>query len=633
MPPFSLLWSHFLVETIADLFYASLDRELPVALAHRVDGVFQTISNRELQAMVERLALALEDHGLVRGDRLAILAENRPEWAVADLACALSGIVSVPIYATLSLPQTAFILRHAKARWVVCSTPEQLAKVLSLWPELPDLEAAVLCSGTPPAPPEAPGCRIWPWAGLLAAGAAQEARRPAVRERARGLAPSDLLTIIYTSGTTGDPKGAMLSHGNIVSNVFTGLKILQIHPGERFVSMLPLSHIFERTCGQFTLLYAGASIYYAENLQSIPGDLLEVRPEILLAVPRIYEKIYARVREQVSAGGYLSRLVFHLAMKVGRRIVPYRYQERRPGLGLRLAWSVCDRLVFAKVRARFGGRLRVAACGGAPVQPAILEFFWAAGIPIFEGYGLTETSPIVALCAQGEMRPGYVGRPVMDVWKGKPFVTLADDGEILVRGPNVMLGYWENEAATREVIDDQGYFHTGDIGELDVQGRLKITDRKKEILVTSGGKNVAPQPLENALRADKYIEQAVVIGERRHFISALLVPNFPELRRWALHKRLHFGTDAELVALPEVQAKMMRRVDRVNTQFSQYESVRKIILLDRELTADSGLLTPSLKIRRRAVDEAFAKCIDCLYATPLAGEQEGTRLTVSTCSR
>jgi long-chain acyl-CoA synthetase len=539
---------------------------------------------------------------------------------VADYACALSGLVSVPIYATLNLPQTGFILRHSRVRWVVCSSSDQLAKILSLWPELPYLDGAVLVEGAAPDAPADPDRPVLSWKALLAEGAAQEARRPEVRERARLVLPEDLLTIIYTSGTTGDPKGAMLTHGNIVSNVLAGLKVLLPEPGERILSLLPLSHIFERTCGHYMMLYAGVSIYYAESLQTIPRDLQEVRPQILLAVPRIYEKSYARIREQVNAGGYPSRLVFHLAMQAGRRAAPFFYQARRPGWGLRLVMKVFDRLLFRKVRARFGGRIRLAACGGAPVHPAILEFFWAAGIPIFEGYGLTETSPILTLCAQGEMRPGYVGRPIMDQWNGAPFLALADDGEILCRGPNVMLGYWENEKATREAIDERGYFHTGDIGELDPQGRLKITDRKKEILVTSGGKNVAPQPIENALRGDQFIEQAVVIGDRRHFIAAILVPNFAELRRWAQHKKLPFVSDAELVALPEAQDKMMRRVQRINENFSNFENIKKIIVLDRELTSDSGLLTPSLKIRRRAVDEAFAAKINKLYDGPVSGE-------------
>jgi long-chain acyl-CoA synthetase len=599
-----------LEKTINDLFYAGVGRDLPEALAYREDGNFRAISHREVQARVERLALAMEARGLVRGDRVAILAENRPEWAIADYACALAGIVTVPIYATLNPAQTAFIIRHSQARWVICSTPEQLAKVEALRFQLPRLEQAVLVYGNPPAAEAGP---VLGWDALLAEGAALEHLRPDIRRRAQATSPDDLLTIIYTSGTTGDPKGAMLSHGNVVSSVLAGLDILQVIPGERFLSILPLSHIFERTCGHYTMFYAGAAIYYAENLQTVARDILEVRPEILLGVPRVFEKVYARIWEQVHAGGYGARLVFHLALGLGRRVAARRYQDRRPGLGPRLGLVLLDPLVFGRIRARLGGRVRLAACGGAPVNPAILEFFWAAGVPIYEGYGLTETSPILTLSRQGEMRPGYVGRPVLDAWRGKPFLKLAPDGEILVRGPNVMLGYWNNEPATREAIDADGYFHTGDVGELDERGRLRITDRKKEILVTSGGKNVAPQPLENALRADRFIEQAVVLGDGRHFISAILVPNFAELRRWADHRRLAFRDDIELVALPEVKDKMMRRVARVNAGLSNYEQIRKIILLDRELTADSGLLTPSLKVRRRAVNEAFAQRIEALY--------------------
>ena len=610
MPPIAILLEPDVVQTIAELFYTALSFDFPDALAYRDQGSYQPVSHRELQAQVERLALALEGWGVLRGDRLGILSENRPEWAVADYACAVSGIVSVPVYPSLNLPQTAHILKHSRARWVVCSTPRQLDKLLSLWPELPHLEAAVLVEGQVP---PAPGRRVLAWGELLAQGALREHRRPEIRERSQAILPGDLLTIIYTSGTTGDPKGAMLSHGNIASNVLLGLKVLQPRAGERILSLLPLSHIFERTGGHYLMLHSGVRIYYAESLQTVARDLLEVRPQVLLAVPRIYEKIYGKVREQVNAGGFLKRLVFHWVTAVGGRIAPYLYEERRPGLVLRVAGKLCDRLLFNRIRALFGGRLRLAATGGAAIHPRILEFFWAAGIPIFEGYGLTETSPILSLCCRGEMRPGYVGRPVLDSWEGKPFVALAEDGEILCRGPNVMLGYWEDPAATREAIDDQGYFHTGDIGEMDLKGRLKITDRKKEIIVTSGGKNIAPQPIENALRADKYIEQAVVLGDGRHFIAALVVPNFPELRRWASYHKLVFGSDGELIALPEAVAKVMRRVERVNAQLSNYERIRKIALLERELTAESGLLTPSLKVRRKAVNEAYAGIIEQLY--------------------
>lgn len=599
-----------MVETISHLFYKALEHEHPAALAHRVEGAWVPISHRELQARVERLALALEARGIRPGDRVGILSENRPEWAVADYACAVSGIVSVPVYPTLNLPQTAHILRHSDSRWLLCSTPEQLAKVLDLWPELPGLEAAVLMAGE--APP-APGRSILRWDDLMAEGGALEARRPEVRARAMDVRPGDLLTLIYTSGTTGDPKGTMLSHGNVAANVLHALAVLEIKAGHRCLSILPLSHIFERMGGHFTMFHAGASIHYGESLQTLARDLLEVRPEILLAVPRIFEKLYGKVREQVAAGGAGSQWVFHWVMALGRRMAARRYRNEPLPVLLDLGRVLADLLVFGKIRARLGGRLTLALCGGAAIHPRILEFFWAAGIPLYEGYGLTETSPLLTLSRKGDMVPGSVGLPILEQWEGLPFLKLAEDGEILCHGPNVMQGYWNDPEATREVMDAEGYFHTGDIGEMDAAGHVRITDRKKEILCTSGGKNIAPQPLENALRADKYIEQAVVVGEGRNFISALIVPDFAALRRWAAYKKLPFASDAELAALPEASAKIMARVERINARFSNYERIRKVALLDRELTPDSGLLTPSLKVRRRAVNEAFAAKIEALY--------------------
>ena len=600
-----------MVQTVAELFYASLKHDLPDALAYREGGAFQPVSHRELQTRVEHLALALAARGLRQGERVGILSENRPEWAYTDFACAVQGIVTVPIYPTLNPHQTSHILRNSRSRWVVCSTHDQLNKVLELWPELPDLELVVVMALELP---EAPGRALLRFADLMAEGAALEARRPEVLEGCAKVQADDLLTLIYTSGTTGDPKGVMLTHGNIVSNMKDGLELLQITAGERALSILPLSHIFERSCGHFIMLYCGVCIYYAESLQTIARDLNEVKPHVLIAVPRIYEKIYAKMRDQVNDAGIPKRLIFHWATQTGRMVAPYFFSGRQPGLILGLLHKLYDHLVYSKIRALFGGRLHLAATGGAAIHPKILDFFWAAGVPILEGYGLTETSPIICLCVPGQMRAGYVGRPILDTWHGKPFVVLADDGEILCRGPNVMRGYWENEAATREAIDADGYFHTGDVGEMDAQGRLRITDRKKELIVTSGGKNVAPQPIENDLKAHKYIGQAIVIGEGRNYLTALVVPNFEDLRRWAEYKHLHFATNSELIALPEVQAKMMRRVERVNKTLSNYERIRKIALLEKELTPESGLLTPSLKIRRKAVNAAFADRIERMYA-------------------
>jgi long-chain acyl-CoA synthetase len=592
------------------LFYQALKRDYATALAYRTDGAYVAISHRELQARVERLALALEARGVGPGDRVGILSENRPEWTVADYACALSRVVTVPVYPTLNQAQTAYILQHSRARWLLCSTEQQLAKVLALWPQLPELETVVIMAGEPP---EAHGRRVLRWDDLLAEGAAMEARRPEVRARAMEIGPEQLLTIIYTSGTTGNPKGAMLSHGNLASNVLDALAAFDVQAGQCCLSILPLCHIFERMAGNYTMFHAGVAIYYAENMQTIPRDLLEVRPQVLLAVPRVFEKFYDKVREQVAGKGRLSQLVFHWTMALGRRLAQRRYQGRALSFPQGLARALCDLLVFRKVRARLGGRLTLAACGGAAIHPRILEFFWAAGIPIFEGYGLTETSPLLTICRRGDMIPGSVGRPILDQWEGKPFLKIADDGEILCHGPNVMQGYWNDEAATRAVLDEDGYFHTGDIGAMDADGHVRITDRKKEILVTSGGKNVAPQPLENALRADTFIAQAVVVGDGRRFISALVVPNFAILRQWADGQKIPYASDADLATRPEALAEIMRRVERINAGFSNYERIRKVALLDRELTSETGLLTATLKVRRRAVDAAFAGRIEALY--------------------
>jgi len=603
-----------LVQTIAELFYESLQFDLPDAFASKSKGVYVTVSHRELQARVERLALALHARGLRPGDRLAILAENRPEWAIADFTCAVMGLVSVPIYHTLTPEQTAFIVRDSGARWILVSTSAQLAKLKATAERLPDLETVLFLDG---AQQDCPGKASVSWATLQEEGQALEARRPEVRAWGRERTPGDLLTLIYTSGTTGDPKGAMLTQGNLASNIVgvVEVAIVALRPerGDRCLSVLPMSHIFERTAGHYTMYYLGFAIYYAESLISLPQNLLEVKPAVLMAVPRIFEKIYAKVRDAVSSGGFVSGMVFRWATATCHRVVRYLYLDREPPAALNVLWRIADRILLAKIREKTGGRLRFCVTGGAGLNPRIMEFFWAMGVPIYEGYGLTETSPILTLNRQGKVRPGYVGTPILRSWNGRPFVKLAADGEILCQGPNVMQGYWRNEEATRAVFDEDGYFCTGDVGEIDPQGRVKITDRKKEIIVTNGGKNIAPQPLENELREDLYIEQAVVVGDHRNHLSALIVPHFPALRAWCERKSLTFKDDTEMVAHPKVVAKLMTRVNHLNSKLPAYERIRKIALLDKELTAEGGLLTPSLKLKRRVVNDAFKDVIEGLY--------------------
>jgi long-chain acyl-CoA synthetase len=612
-----------LAQTIAELFYETLKFDLPDAFAAKAGGAYRPIGHRELQERVERLALALHARGLRCGDRLAILAENRPEWAMTDFACALLGVVSVPIYHTLTPDQTAYIIRDSGARWLLVSNRAQLAKVRPSLDQLPDLETLVLLDGSAGAAGETAGeCgskALVHWSCLQGEGEALDGQRSEVRTWAGERRPEELLTLIYTSGTTGEPKGAMLSHGNLTANLDATIEIaiLALRPrrGDRCLSVLPLSHIFERTGGHYAMFQLGIGIYYAESLISMPQNLLEVRPAVLMAVPRIFEKIYAKVRDAVTSGGFTRRLIFRWATATCHRVVRHLYLDKRPGGLLNLSWRLADRILLSKIRDKTGGRLRFCVTGGAGLNPRIMDFFWAMGVPIYEGYGLTETSPILTLNRLGRVRPGYVGQPVLKTWNGKPFLKLAEDGEILCQGPNVMRGYWKQEAATREVFDEDGYFRTGDVGEMDAQGRVKITDRKKEIIVTNGGKNVAPQPIENELREDIYIEQAVVVGDHRNHLTALIVPDLTALRAWCERKSLTFADDAAMVAHPKVNAKLMTRVNHVNAKLPGYERIRRIALLDQELTPGSGLLTPSLKLKRRAVNDKFKDIIEGLYRT------------------
>jgi long-chain acyl-CoA synthetase len=601
------------IETIAQLFYQAVQRDLPDALAVKRKGVYEPISHGEVVAHVERLALAMAARGLKAGDRVAILSENRPEWFIADFACAIQGLPDVTVYATLNAPQAAFILKDSQSKWVLCSTREQLDKVLARWDQLPGLEAAVLFEGDLPM---GTGRSLIRWTELQTEGEAMEARRPEVRAWADQRQASDLLTLIYTSGTTADPKGAMLSHSNLVGNVLSSLEAVDMGEGHRCLSFLPLTHIFERMAGQFLMVHIGASIYYAESVNTVAADLLVVRPTVLASVPRIYEKIFQRIYEGVASAGLVKRLIFHWSMVSGRKVVSQLYEGKTPGGWNGFCYGIARKLVFDKIAARLGGRLRLAVSGGAPLGSRIMEFFWIVGLPILEGYGLTETSPVITINRFGEVLPGCVGRPLYKEWNGRPFVKIAEDGEILCQGPNIMLGYWNNEQATQEAIDADGYFHTGDIGHQDLQGRLYITDRKKELIVTSGGKKVAPQPIENLLKADKYISQAVLLGDHRNYITALIVPNFDSLVRWAGYKKLHFASHAELIQNAQAFAKVGSRVERINEHLSNYERIKKIILLDQEMTLEGGQLTPSLKVKRRVVNELYAAQIEALYSEP-----------------
>lgn len=600
--------------TVARLFYEALAFDLPDALAIRASKEgFRTLSHREVQAQVERLALVLRAKGLEPGDRVAILCENRPEWAIIDFACALAGLVSVPIYTSLTPDQCAFILKDSGARWLFLG-PSHGPRLAGVLGDLPDLSQLVLLD--PKAFKELPRPSLT-WEALMEAAATMEDRRPEAMAWAEMRREDELLTLIYTSGTTADPKGAMLTQGNVASDVQMCVEVagptLDRRPGDRCLSVLPLCHVFERTAGHYTMWALGVAIYYAESIANLSQTLLDVRPQILMAVPRLYEKLYARIGDTARGRGWVGQAVFTWANDICARVVPYLFRGRQPGFLLRVPWRLADRLLLSTVREKLGGRLRFAISGGAALDSRVLRFFWAMGIPIYEGYGLTETSPVLTLNRAGQVRAGTVGHPLVAEHQGRPFLKLAKDGEILTQGPHVMQGYWRNPEATAEMFTEDGYFKTGDLGAMDKAGRVRITDRKKEILVLSGGKNVAPQPIENRLKEDRFFEQVVLVGHRQNYVAALIVPHFPAVKEWAAHHHVEAKTDAELAADPKVFDMLRHRVEKVNKHLASFEKIRRIALLEKELTLEGGFLTPSLKIKRREVEAAFRDIIDSLF--------------------
>jgi long-chain acyl-CoA synthetase len=574
----------------------------PDLLRYKADGAWRDIPTEDFAATVRRLGLGFLSLGVQRGDRVAILSENRPEWTACDHAILNIGAVNVPIYPTLLTEQVRFILDDSQARALVVSTAAQLEKVRPVLSSLPELKHLVLLDAHLDPPPGA-----LTWAGLLRQGEAAERSDPGRFQTARAaVAPGDLASVLYTSGTTGDPKGVMLTHANFASNVNTTLRIIPFSSDDVTLSFLPLTHVFERMV-EFAYLAAGASIAYAESIEAVPQNISEVRPTVVASVPRLFEKVQARVLDTVRASPAVRRLIFALGLRVGRDRALALLDGRPVPLLARLLHPVTDHLVFTKLREKLGGRLRFFISGGAPLAREVAEFFYAAGIRVLEGYGLTETSPVIAVNTLDRTRLGTVGPVIPGIE-----VRIAGDGEILVRGPNVMKGYFRNDAATREAIVD-GWFHTGDIGVIDADGFLAITDRKKEVLKTSGGKMVAPQPIENLLKSDRFISQAVLIGDRRKFISALIVPDMQWMESYAKHKQIPYARLADLLRDERILDLYRRRIEAKMAGLPSYETIKKFRLLPRELTQESGELTPTLKLKRRIIEKKYADTIESMY--------------------
>ncbi|MGE0640380.1 MAG: long-chain fatty acid--CoA ligase [Thermoanaerobaculia bacterium] len=590
------------IRTLAELFLATAKQARAACLMHKVDGRYVAISTETLTAAVCSLARALEAAGIRKGDRVALMAENGPHWPTVDFAVQLLGAVLVPIYPTLLPEGVAYIVRDSGARLLFVQGPDRLVGLRAVLPEMPGLERMIALDETA----EAGATTLERFlAGSDAAVDSPEGRLAWIEERCREVRADDLATLIYTSGTTGDPKGVMLTHANLVSNVTTSARILGAEGDFVALSFLPLSHSFERTV-DYTYFLQGMTIAYAESVQTVAQNLLEVRPHVFVAVPRVYEKVMARVVETATAGGGLRSRLFRWALRVGRQSVPERLAGRPPGL--RLRWA--DRLVFSRIRARLGGRFVFALSGGAPLAREVAEFFWGAGLPIYEGYGLTETSPVISVNVPGAVKLGTVGRPIPGVE-----VRISEDGEILSRGPNIMRGYFGSPDATAEVLADDGWFHTGDIGHLDADGFLVITDRKKEIIVNAYGKNIAPAPIENALTMSRWIAQAVVVGDERQFLGALLVPDFEVVKTWGAENFPGVGLPA-LLERPELRQAIADDVERINQRLARFERIGRWELLDAEFSIEGGELTPKLSVKRRVVAAKYKDRLDRLFASP-----------------
>jgi long-chain acyl-CoA synthetase len=589
------------VTTLSRLFLqACRTHRKPDRMMVKKDGAWKSISTAEFETSVRRLSLGFQALGLKPGDRVALLSENRPEWVMADFATLTAGGVTVPVYTSLLPDQIRYIVDDAGATIVVCSDRDLLRKVEVVRSALPSVEHVVLLEG------EAPEGAL-ALADVLDRGKRLEETSPGLFERsAEAVRPGDLASIIYTSGTTGVAKGVMLSHGNFVSNIKSLISVVDFRSTDTALSFLPLSHVLERTAA-FIFIHRGSTIAYAESIEAVAANLVEVRPHVVISVPRLFEKIYARVMDQVLAGSRLKRAIFVWALGTGKKYAAKVIAREPVPKALAFKRGLAQKLVFSKITARTGGRMRFFVCGGAPLSRDITEFFYALGLVILPGYGLTETSPVLTGSTFENYRFGTVGKAIPDVE-----LRIAEDGEILARGPNVMMGYYKNEADTREVMKD-GWFHTGDIGRFDGDGFLIITDRKKDIIVTSGGKNIAPQPIESLIQSSPYIANAVVVGSSRRFISALIVPDFDKLESHARAEGIPFRDRAELCRRTEVIDFLLGEVSRVTPDLASYERVKKIAVLDRDFEMGRGEVTPTLKVKRNIVEQKYVDLIEALY--------------------
>jgi len=586
--------------TLNDIFFAAVEHDLDRMMLHREAGKWLPISSREFGQRVARTAYTLQALGIRPGDRVAILSENRPEWPIADVASLLIGAVTVPLYTTLTPEQMAFALNDSGCSAIFLSSDQQLHKILSILAQT-SIEKIIVMDNL-----EYKG-DLAPYEGKCLSMSRITREGPdtlsgELASRARAATADQLATIVYTSGTTGTSKGAMLTHGNIASNIQCSLLGFDMTPGLTSISFLPLCHITARHV-DFAMLYHGVTLAYCPFIEQLPQILQEIRPQIFVAVPRVYEKIYAQAKQK--AKGFPKRAIFDWAIAVGKKHKPEILAGKTPTT---TSWKLANKLVFTKIREGMGGKVETFISGGAPLGRELAEWYASVGIRIHEGYGLTETSPVIALNTPLAHRIGTVGKTMPNI-----DVRIAEDGEIVVRGPSIFKGYWNRPEETKNALEN-GWFKTGDIGNIDPDGYLSVTDRKKDLIKTSGGKFIAPQPIENSLKLNPLVGVAAILGDRRKFPAVIVSPNFTLLEQWAKENNVAFSTRAELIANPKVQSLYDGIIEGINQNLARFEKLKRVLLVADEFSIADGSMTPTLKLRRRVIEDRYRKQIDDLYA-------------------
>ncbi|HKE58850.1 MAG TPA: long-chain fatty acid--CoA ligase [Pyrinomonadaceae bacterium] len=604
VPSVSVAESSHLPETLVDVFVSVVrNHNRSNTLNYKAAGSWVAISASEMLTRMRHIAAGLNSVGVRHGDRVALLSESRHEWTLTDGGCIFAGAIDVPIYPTLTPPQVRYILQDSGASVLVLADRAKFLELKDILAECPDVKHLVFfdAEGLPPGE----GLTL---AQLEQDGARLEANEPGIgAQLVSKIKPDELATIIYTSGTTGEPKGVMLTHANLVSNLLDSSGHLSFGEQDTALSVLPLSHVFERQA-MYMYLYRGMAVYFAESIEMIGSNLKEVQPTIFVGVPRIFEKIYARIEDRAAEKGKLGVAFLKWSVSVARKYAKCIVAHRAVPVTLRAQHKLASRLMFSKWRAAFGGRIRLLISGGAALPEDLGYVYLGAGIPIVQGYGLTETAPVITAANLEDNRIGTVGKPIPNVQ-----VRIAADGEIETRGPNVMRGYFNKPEETKAVFTEDGWFKTGDIGTIDAAGYLRITDRKKELLKTSGGKYIAPQPIEQAIKGSRFVNQVVLLGDGRKFPAALIVPDWEQVEAYTRLKGIDVSDHRELCRHPRIVDLFTRQIDRLTQNFARYEKVKAIALLPNELTIEGGELTPTLKVKRRVIDQKYRSVIDELY--------------------